>query len=616
MNPPDFIPVLPESAPFTAEQRAYLNGFLAGLLSRAPMPAATTAAPEEKPLTPLTILFGSQTGNAENLARRLAKEAGKRGFAATIHDLAKYPVAQLAAEKALLVITSTYGDGEPPDNARAFAEFIAAAAAPGLAGVRFSICALGDMNYPKFCAFGKALDERFEKLGATRVHARAECDADFEEAFVRWMPAALAGFGGEVIRKAVISETVISKQDTTRPSPTHGTPATVSLITDSLITAPSPQPVRHSKQNPFPAPLLTNRRLNAPGSGKDVRHFEIGLHGSGLAYEAGDALAVMPRNDPTLVGEILAALGCSGEETVAGRGGEPLPMREALTAHYEITRIPKPLVELFAVRTGEEMLQRVSSPTANGELTKFLHGREIIDLLLAHPGVRLAAAEFIALLRKLPPRLYSISSSPKAHPGEVHLTVGTVRYESLGRTRHGVCSTFLADRVTPETRVPVFVHTNKAFRPPAPDMPLIMVGPGTGIAPFRAFLEERRATGATGKNWLFFGDQKSDTDFLYREEIESCRKDGLLTRLDLAWSRDQGDKVYVQHRMLEHARELYAWLEAGASFCVCGDASRMARDVDAALHQVIQTAGGKSPEEATATVTALKRDKRYVRDVY
>src|SRR5439155_2294 len=255
----------------------------------------------------------------------------------------------------------------------------------------------------------------------------------------------------------------------------------------------------------------------------------------------------------------------------------------------EITRIPKPLLEAFAARTGDERLQGVTSPTANGELTKFLWGREIIDLLLAHPAVKFAPAEFIALLRKLQPRLYSISSSPKAHSGEVHLAVSAVRYESLGRARKGVCSTFLADRVAPETPVPVFVHSNKAFRPPAPDAPLVMVGPGTGIAPFRAFLQERRAVRAMGRNWLFFGDQKCATDFLYREEMQAFQNEGLLTRLDLAWSRDQAEKFYVQHRMLQHAKELYAWLEEGASFFVGGAATPSPRRTNSLIASMFPT---------------------------
>lgn len=592
MNPPVLqIPYVPESAPFTPEQRAYLNGFLAGMFSHVPATGGATATPPApKPLEPLTVLFGSQTGHCEGLAKRIAKEAGKRGFAPTVHDLAKYPLAQLPGERAVLLVTSTYGDGEPPDNAKAFWEHIAPASAPRLDGVRFSVCAVGDSSYAKFCGFGKDVDSRLEALGAVRALPRLDCDVEYEEAFVQWLSAVLSALAPGEPQPAVAA---------TAPA-----------------SSSAPEKIAFSKKNPFPARLLINRKLNSGGSAKDVRHFEIGLAGSGLDYQVGDALGVIPRNDPALAAEIIAVLGATGEETVSGKDGAPVSFREALTGHYEITRIPKPLLEHFAKNSDDETLKKVASPDANGELTKFLWGREIIDLLIAHPAVRFGPVEFVALLRKLQPRLYSISSSPKAHPGEVHLTVGAVRYESFGRQRGGVCSTFLADRADASTPVPVFVHSNNAFRPPPPDKPLIMVGPGTGIAPFRAFLEERRATGATGRNWLFFGDQKSSTDFLYREEIEGYRRDGGLHRLDLAWSRDQAAKVYVQDRMRENAAELYRWLEDGAGFYVCGDASRMAKDVDAALHEVLVAAGGKTADEAAAYVKRLKSEKRYLRDVY
>lgn len=600
-----FVPVLPDTAPFTPEQRAYLNGFLAGLFSRAPQPNLTGPAAESKPLTPLTILFGSQTGNAENLSKCIAKEAGKRGFAPTVQDLGKYATAQLASEQALLVITSTYGDGEPPDNAKAFWEFLSSEAAPKLTQMKFSVLALGDSNYPKFCAFGKSVDERLAKLGATRVHPRTDCDVEYEEPFAKWMDGALGALsaqGAEAAKKCL----VISNQS----EAATGSPAPSALITNHSVPT-------YSRSHPFPAPLLANVRLNGEGSAKDTRHFAFSLEGSGLSYDAGDALGVRATNCAELVEELLRALGRSGEEPVPDRDGKETPLREALIHHYEITRIPSPLLKAVAERSGDAELLKLTAPGTNGELTKFLWGREIIDLLHAHPAAKFAPTEFIALLKKLQPRLYSISSSPKAHPGEVHLCVGVVRYDSLGRSRKGVCSTFLAERVPTGGAVPVFVHHNKNFRPPANmDAPMIMVGPGTGIAPFRAFLEERKASGAKGKNWLFFGDQRAATDFLFREEIETMQREGTLHRLDLAFSRDQAEKVYVQNRMTEHAKELYAWLEEGGGFYVCGDASRMAKDVDAALHQVIQTAGGKTAEEATAYVAALKKDKRYQRDVY
>jgi sulfite reductase (NADPH) flavoprotein alpha-component len=364
------------------------------------------------------------------------------------------------------------------------------------------------------------------------------------------------------------------------------------------------------------ARLLTNRRLSGEGSAKNVRHFELGLGGSGLTYEVGDALGVWPSNDPGLAQELLAALGFDAEEAVSGRDRASVSLRLALESHYEITRIPPALLEYYAKATADEALSRLVSPTANGELEKFLWGREIIDLALAYPQVRFAPEDFVKLLRKLRPRLYSIASSLKAHPLEVHLCVGTLRYESLGRIRRGVASTFLAERVQKGGDVPIFVHNNPLFRLPAPEAPLIMIGPGTGIAPFRAFLEERRLTGAKGRNWLFFGDQHVGTDFLYGAEIEMWRREGLLTELDLAWSRDQANRVYVQHRMIEKGKELMAWLEAGACLRVCGDASRMARDVDSALRQIVQRAGGKSAEQAEEYVRKLTAEKRYVRDVY
>ncbi len=586
-----FIPQLPESAPFTPEQRAYLNGYLAGLFSYVPVPTGIAApGAAAKPLQPLAIFVGSQTGTSEKLAKRVSKEAGKHGFAPTVHDLAQYPFEQLASEQCALVITSTYGDGEPPDSAKSFWDALKSDTAPKLAAMRFSVLALGDTNYARFCQFGQDVDLRLEALGAKRVHPRADCDVDYEEPFAKWLASAVPALAGSAPSAPSAS-----------PSSSEDEPA-------------SPGP-KYSKKNPFPAKLVTNRRLNGPGSAKDVRHFEIALEGSDLAYEVGDALGVVPTNDPALVAELLATLGFTGEEAVPGKDGAPCPIRSALLGHYEIARVPQPFFAAVAERSGDDRLMSLVLPEANGELGKFLHGREIIDLLLAHPKATFSPAEFIVLLKKLQPRLYSISSSPKAHPGQVHLTVGVVRYDSHGRKRAGVCSTFLAERAD-DSAVPVFVHQNTGFRPPAPDKPLIMVGPGTGIAPFRAYLEERKATGAKGRNWLFFGDQKSTTDFLYQDEMSALRKDGLLNRLDLAWSRDQSEKVYVQQRMLENAKELFAWLEDGAGFYVCGDASRMAKDVDLALHQVVEKAGGKTPEQAADYIKKLKAEKRYQRDVY
>jgi sulfite reductase (NADPH) flavoprotein alpha-component len=609
MSDQNFIPQLPDNAPFTPEQRAYLNGFFAGMFSRVPDSQLSTpnSQPASQPLTPLSILFGSQTGTAEGLAKRIAKEAGKRGFASTTHDLAKYPVAQLASEERVLIVTSTYGDGEPPDNAKAFWDFLNSSAAPKLPQLRFSVCAIGDSNYPKFCGFGKELDARLEALGANRMHPRADCDLEYEEPFAKWLNEALSAMATGApassmapnagVQALACSEDPL-KRELQLAEPVRGAP-------------------KFSRANPFPAALVTNRKLNAPGSEKDTRHFEIDLNGSALNYDAGDALGVIPENCQELVTDLLSALKCSGDEAVSGRDGTEVSLRDALARHYEVTKISQPFLKAMAERTSDELLTKLTMPGVNGELTKFLWGREIIDLLLAHPAVKFSSAEFVALLKKLQPRLYSISSSPKAHPGQVHLTVNVVRYESLARKRKGVCSSFLADRVTPSAPVPVFVHANKNFRPPTNgETPMIMVGPGTGIAPFRAFIEDRQATGAKGKNWLFFGDQRAATDFMYRDELETLKRDGVLTRLDTAFSRDQAEKIYVQDRMREQGRELFAWLEAGAHFYVCGDANRMAKDVDAALHEIVQTAGGRTKEQAAEYIAGLKSQKRYQRDVY
>ncbi len=603
------VPLIPDTAPFTLEQRAWLNGFFAGMFSRSnvagvadPGPASTKPATT---LTPLTILFGSQTGTAEGLAKKAAKEAGKRGFAATVLDMAQTDAAKFAAEKSVLVIVSTYGDGEPPDSAKSLHSALASTVGSSLASapfsaLRYSVCALGDTNYAQFCKCGADFDAYLEKLGANRATPRTDCDLDYEEKFTAWLNAALSALADSVVVVAGVAD--------------PGHPGSTSPATNESLSEPT-----YSKKNPFPALLLTSRNLNAPGSAKQVHHVEFDLAGSGLVYEAGDALGVIPHNCPALVADVLAALACDGEEAVSAPDSSTVPLRRALGEFYDLG---KPTPDLLALLN--PVVAGVADPGRPGSTTPATTTpHHIIDVLLQskieNPQSKiLPPADFVRVLKKLQPRLYSISSSPKAHAGQVHLTVGAVRYEKDGRARKGVCSTFLADRATlGEARVGVFVHSNKAFRPPASgDTPMIMVGPGTGIAPFRAFLHERRAAGAKGKNWLFFGDQRAATDFLYRDELAVLMSEGTLTRLDTAFSRDQAEKIYVQNCMLENAAELYAWLEAGAHFYVCGDASRMAKDVDAALHQVIERTGKKSAAEAAAYVQALKTAKRYARDVY
>ena len=376
----------------------------------------------------------------------------------------------------------------------------------------------------------------------------------------------------------------------------------------------------YSRKNPFPSRLHVNRKLTLEGSEKDTRHFELDLTGSGLVYECGDSIGVFPKNDPALAEEILHALHATGEETVPGNDGAPKPLRAALIEDYQITQPSKQFVQAISERGGEaaSFLREMQDPLRKGDLESYLWGMEYVDFLASHQSAHFTPEEFVKTLRKLQPRLYSIASSQKAHKEAVHLSIAIVRYESHGRARKGVCSTFLAERVGEADRVAVFVHSAKGFRLPEDgNTPIIMVGPGTGVAPFRAYLQDRKVTGATGKNWLFFGEQRRGSDFLYEEEFTAFQSEGLLTRFDTAFSRDQAHKVYVQNRMLENAAEIWKWIDGeGAHFFVCGDASRMAKDVDAALLKIVETEGGKTPDEAALYIEELKKTKRYKRDVY
>jgi sulfite reductase (NADPH) flavoprotein alpha-component len=596
------IPFIPESAPFTADQRLWLNGYLAGLFSDATLAAnamaGLSAAPASSaaPPKPLVVLYGSQTGTAEGLAKKMKTEASKRGFEPKVVDMAKYDSLDLSKESNVLIVTSTYGDGDPPDNAQGFWNYLSSETAPRLEHVQYSVLALGDTNYPAFCQFGKVCDARLEALGAKRIHPRVDCDVDYDASAKAWTDA--------------VFRTLLSSSNGASPTAALLAPGEASAVAPAAETSPT-----FSRKNPFPARLVTNRLLNGEGSAKEVRHFEISLEGSGLTYEVGDALGVQPANCPTLVNDLLGVLGCDGEEAVKTPDGAEMSLRLALLQQCDIGKPSMDFLKAAAARTKGGDLPQLIDPARNADLKKFLWGREIIDLLV-EMSEKFSAQELVNLLKKLQPRLYSISSSSKAHPGEVHLTIAAVRYESHGRPRKGVCSTFLADRAA-DAPVPVFVQPAHGFKLPADGaVSVIMVGPGTGIAPFRAFLEERRATNAPGRNWLFFGDQCRATDFLYQETLEDWAADGHLARLDLAFSRDQAEKVYVQQRMLEAGAELWSWLQAGAHFYVCGDASRMAKDVDAALHEVAEKVGGLSTEAAADYIKKLKTDKRYQRDVY
>lgn len=576
------VPYIPEDAPFSGEQKVWLGGFLAGLHSRLAASggaAAPAAAPAE--VKYLDIIYGTQTGNAEALAEDAGTLARAKGFTPRVAEMDEVEMDRLAAMQNLIVVVSTYGEGEMPDNAHQFWDALSSTTAPRLENLNYGVLALGDTSYDEFCQAGKLVDTRLEQLGAKRLGPRVDCDVDFEDAAEAW-----------------IAKTM----------PDAGSVATTAPVED----APKKAKSGFGRKNPYVSTMLDNRVLSGPKSAKEIRHIAFDLGDSGMTYEAGDALGVMPVNAPDLVEAWLSRLGANVDTDIGGKA-----LGDVLTTDLEIMTPSRDLIHAIEPLAQHDEFSHVVGNGDKEALEAFLWGKDALDLLNLNPNLPLDAAEVVSWLKPLQHRAYSISSSPKAHDGEVHLTVAAVRWMHENRPHRGVCSTFLADHVPQGAHAGIFMSPNKSFRVPQDDsVPMIMVGPGTGIAPFRAFLEERRERGATGANWLFFGDQTRESDFIYEDEISAFSASGLLTRLDLAFSRDQAEKVYVQHRMIENGKDLYAQLEEGGYFYVCGDATRMAKDVDTALHHIIETQGDMSPEAATEYVNRLKRDKRYVRDVY
>ncbi|WP_138751297.1 sulfite reductase subunit alpha [Paenibacillus sinopodophylli] len=621
LRPVATVPVLPPSAPLEMSKRYWLDGMLAGMFSRTYLPeshgllssVSTSIATLEPPSSSdiedssstqrVTVLWASQTGNAEDAALLFAKKLETSGYEVHLSNMDSYSIKGLASEKLVICIASTFGAGDPPDNGSSFWQALSAGSFPLLPELQFSVLGFGDSNYDLFCGFGQILDARLEELGGKRLVARADCDTDSEETLDKWSTS---------IEKALDDY----KQAGAVKEASSGTnelayAAQTSAAAKEAVVVPG-----SDRNHPLAVSLISNKRLSKDSSEKETRHYIFDLKNSGLKYEVGDALGVWPSNCPSLVEEMINATSLKASDMVTVKDKGEITLIEALTKHYDITRISPAFLQTFQERSNNEMLLRLLQSEISAELKNWLWGRQIIDVLEEFP-IAISPNDFLSMLKPMQPRLYSISSSSKANSNEVHITVSTIRYQFNGKDRKGVCSVFLADRAEQALEVPVFVQRTSHFHLPTnPDAPLIMVGPGTGVGPFRGFLQERRSTGSLGKNWLIFGEQRSESDFYFQEELEDMQKDGVLHRFDTAFSRDQTYKIYVQHRMLENGAELWAWLQEGAHFYVCGDANRMAKDVDAALKQVIQQHGGKSSEEADQFVKEMSQNKRYARDVY
>ncbi|SFD89829.1 sulfite reductase (NADPH) alpha subunit [Lentibacillus persicus] len=591
----------------TEAQRIWLSGFLAvPVTMEAPAAATATAALDpaeaqqnaQKPAARnVTILFGSETGNGQQVAEDMLQKLEEKDMDVTISALDDFKPKNLKKVEDLLIVTATHGEGDPPDNAVAFYETLFSRKAPKLDGVRFSVLSLGDESYEFFCQTGKDFDKRLEELGGERLYSRVDCDVDFDEDASGWIEGV---FG--VLRESLEV-----------PSADESTPA-AQLETTSLT---ADQPV-YSRTNPFRAEVLENLNLNDQGSNKETRHIELSLEGSNFDFEPGDSLGIFPENDPELVDALIARMYWDPDESVPiNKQGEVRSLRNALLTNFEITKLTKPLLEKAAQLFENEWLSALLKPEQEEERKAYLDGRDLLDFVTDFELGDVSPGEFVQILRKMPARLYSIASSYQANPDEVHLTIGTVAYHAHGRDRKGVCSGQCALRVEPGEQLPVYIHRNPNFKFPADaEAPVIMVGPGTGVAPYRSFLEEREEAEVNGKTWLFYGDQHFASDFLYQVDWQQWLKEGILTKMDVAFSRDTAEKVYVQHRMQEHSTELYQWITEGAYVYVCGDEKRMAKDVENALLTIFENEGQMSADEAGDYLKKMRQEKRYQRDVY
>lgn len=546
-----------------------------------------TIQPEKRAIT---LLYGSETGNAQGLAEIFEERLSNIGHNVTLKAMDEFKPKNLKNVEDLFIITSTQGEGDPPDNAAELHEFIHGRKAPKLEGVRFSVLALGDQTYEFFCQTGRDFDKKLEELGAERLYERVDCDVDYEEDAEKWM--------------ANVINTIDSAPEGTQSE---------QVVSESIKSA---KEKKYSKANPYQAEVLENINLNGRGSNKETRHIEFLLDNFGEEYEVGDCLVVLPQNDPALVELLMSTLGWDpGDQIQISEDGDTISLEEALTSYFEITKLTKPLLQNAAAYFDNEALE---DKVQDSEwIQNYIEGRDFIDLLNDFPPEELEPEDLYQILRKLPPREYSISSSYQSLPDEVHITVGAVRYNTHGRDRSGVCSVQFAERIQPGDTVPIYLKRNPNFKfPKDGDTPVIMIGPGTGIAPFRAHMQEREEYSYKGNTWLFFGDQHFTTDFLYQTEWQEWLKDGVLEKMNVAFSRDTDQKVYVQHRIAEHSKEFNEWLEKGASIYICGDEKNMAKDVHQAIRNVLVKEQNLTEEDAESYLKQMKKDKRYQRDVY
>ena len=553
-------------------------------------PAAAAPAPAAPAAEPLrvAVISASQTGNARKVAAELQQRLAAAGVNAVHAAAADYKPKNIAGEQLVLLVTSTQGEGEPPEEALSLYKLLSGKKAPQLSGLKFAVLGLGDSSYPMFCGAGKSFDELLAKLGGERLLERQDCDLEYQASAAAWLDKIVPLVGSLA-----------------------AAPAAAATGTGNASASPAAAPASaYNKANPFPATLLARQKITGRDSEKDVRHIEIDLSGSGLQYRAGDALGVWFENDPAVVDEILAAVSLKGDEPV-NAGGQGKTVREALLHDWEIGLNTPQFVQGYAEISGNPELKQAAA-----DASAYAAANPIAGIVSQYPAA-LTAEQLAGLLRPLAPRLYSISSAPEEVGEEVHLTVGVLRYEHNGISRTGAASGFLGERLEEEGSVRVFVEENPRFRlPENPETPVIMIGAGTGVAPFRAFMQQRAANGDSGKNWLIFGNQHFTQDFLYQTEWQGWAKDGLLNKYDFAWSRDQEEKIYVQHKIREEAAELWQWLQQGVHIYVCGDASRMAKDVEQALLDTIAEQGGLSADDADEYLDNLRQEGRYQRDVY